>query len=206
MLSKAEIQYLEGKKQFSKSYERKIKCLIRKKIKVLRTELPLLSQLFIESLELSVPARDSDKKAALANRTVKEDSNEENSSQSLHSSHATKFSNLDSDNLEIDAEKDVKGPNFAEYILSVKDKSTSATEFGNVPSDGATKNSNPYEIHDIELNPINISIVGTVEDETFNYSIKNTLLSRVGRVGFEPTTPAMSRRYLNQARPPALVL
>ena len=26
----------------------------------------------------------------------------------------------------------------------------------------------------------------------------------VGRVGFEPTTPAMSRRYLNQARPPAL--
>jgi hypothetical protein len=27
----------------------------------------------------------------------------------------------------------------------------------------------------------------------------------VGRVGFEPTTPAMSRRYLNQARPPALI-
>jgi hypothetical protein len=25
----------------------------------------------------------------------------------------------------------------------------------------------------------------------------------VGRVGFEPTTPAMSRRYPNQARPPA---
>ncbi len=28
----------------------------------------------------------------------------------------------------------------------------------------------------------------------------------MGRVGFEPTTPAMSRRYLNQARPPALLL
>jgi hypothetical protein len=27
----------------------------------------------------------------------------------------------------------------------------------------------------------------------------------MGRVGFEPTTPAMSRRYLNQARPPAHV-
>ena len=27
----------------------------------------------------------------------------------------------------------------------------------------------------------------------------------MGRVGFEPTTPAMSRRYLNQARPPALI-
>jgi hypothetical protein len=25
----------------------------------------------------------------------------------------------------------------------------------------------------------------------------------VGRVGVEPTTPAMSRRYPNQARPPA---
>jgi hypothetical protein len=28
----------------------------------------------------------------------------------------------------------------------------------------------------------------------------------VGRKGFEPSTPAMSRRYLNQARPPALNL
>ena len=30
-----------------------------------------------------------------------------------------------------------------------------------------------------------------------------TKRAEVGRVGFEPTTPAMSRRYLNQARPPA---
>jgi hypothetical protein len=28
----------------------------------------------------------------------------------------------------------------------------------------------------------------------------------VGREGFEPSNPAMSRRYLNQARPPALAL
>jgi hypothetical protein len=28
---------------------------------------------------------------------------------------------------------------------------------------------------------------------------------KVGRKGFEPLTPAMSRRYLNQARPPALI-
>ncbi len=26
---------------------------------------------------------------------------------------------------------------------------------------------------------------------------------KMGRKGFEPSTPAMSRRYLNQARPPA---
>ena len=29
--------------------------------------------------------------------------------------------------------------------------------------------------------------------------------TNLGRVGFEPTTPAMSRRYLNQAGPPALL-
>ena len=29
---------------------------------------------------------------------------------------------------------------------------------------------------------------------------------RMGREGFEPSNPAMSRRYLNQARPPALAL
>ena len=34
----------------------------------------------------------------------------------------------------------------------------------------------------------------------------NNIKFSMGRVGFEPTTPAMSRRYLNQARPPALVL
>jgi hypothetical protein len=32
-----------------------------------------------------------------------------------------------------------------------------------------------------------------------------TKRAEMGRVGFEPTTPAMSRRYLNQARPPALL-
>jgi hypothetical protein len=30
-----------------------------------------------------------------------------------------------------------------------------------------------------------------------------SFIIKMGRVGFEPTTPAMSRRYLNQARPPA---
>ncbi len=39
-----------------------------------------------------------------------------------------------------------------------------------------------------------------------NYNIYTEKAKYMGRVGFEPTTPAMSRRYLNQARPPALVL
>ena len=45
MLSKAEILYLQGQKNVSKSYERKLKCLIRKKMDVLQKELPLLSKL-----------------------------------------------------------------------------------------------------------------------------------------------------------------
>jgi flavorubredoxin len=35
---------------------------------------------------------------------------------------------------------------------------------------------------------------------------KSDIVIKMGRVGFEPTTPAMSRRYLNQARPPALCI
>jgi len=45
MLSKAEILYLQGQKQVSQSYERKLKCLIRKKIETLRPQLPLSSKL-----------------------------------------------------------------------------------------------------------------------------------------------------------------
>ena len=34
-------------------------------------------------------------------------------------------------------------------------------------------------------------------------SVPRPIMRVMGRVGFEPTTPAMSRRYPNQARPPA---
>ncbi len=46
MLSKAEVQYLQGQKMVSGSYERKLKCLIRKKVENLKKELPLLSKNF----------------------------------------------------------------------------------------------------------------------------------------------------------------
>ena len=41
-----------------------------------------------------------------------------------------------------------------------------------------------------------------------NNSLNNEIQyqNMVGRKGFEPSNPAMSRRYLNQARPPALAL
>ena len=45
MLSKAEVLYLQGQKPVSKSYERKLKCVIRKKVEGLRKDLPLLSKL-----------------------------------------------------------------------------------------------------------------------------------------------------------------
>ena len=45
------------------------------------------------------------------------------------------------------------------------------------------------------------------DDNRINQAVfkneNNHIKYEVGRVGFEPTTPAMSRRYLNQARPPA---
>jgi hypothetical protein len=45
-LSKAEVLYLQGQKKVSGSYERKLKCLIRKKVENLKKELPLLSKTF----------------------------------------------------------------------------------------------------------------------------------------------------------------
>ncbi len=45
LLSKAEVQYLEGQKQLSKSYERKLKCTIRKKAFGLRKHILLLTKL-----------------------------------------------------------------------------------------------------------------------------------------------------------------
>lgn len=45
LLSKAEVQYLEGHKQLSKSYERKLKCIIRKKADGLKKDIHLLTKL-----------------------------------------------------------------------------------------------------------------------------------------------------------------
>ena len=51
MLSKAEIQYLQGQKQVSKSFERKSRCLIRKKVGVLQKEMPLVSNIFAGNIK-----------------------------------------------------------------------------------------------------------------------------------------------------------
>ena len=53
LLSKAEIQYLQGQKQISRSYEYKLKSIIKKKVaNLIGKEIPLLSTLF-PSLDLT---------------------------------------------------------------------------------------------------------------------------------------------------------
>ena len=42
-----------------------------------------------------------------------------------------------------------------------------------------------------------------VDNPMNSSNIENCAQNMVGRKGFEPSNPAMSRRYLNQARPPA---
>jgi hypothetical protein len=54
LLSKTEIQFLQGQKQVSKSYEYKLKSIITGKICTLfEKELPLLSQMFPDLLNLT---------------------------------------------------------------------------------------------------------------------------------------------------------
>ncbi len=204
MLSKAEILYLQGQKQVSKSYERKLKCLNRKKMEVLQEELPLLSKLLRNEANSVADISNIPESAAPIAKNV---SSFVQPNQPLRlNNHATEFSNAESNGIEIDAGKDIRSQNSEGFTHLVMDNSTPATEFNNVQNNGATKNSNPHEIHDRELNPTNISLSHAFEQKNFNISNQTNILSYMGRVGFEPTTPAMSRRYLNQARPPALVL
>ena len=62
---------------------------------------------------------------------------------------ATKFSNFDSNDVETDVNKDVKCQHFDEFALLVKDDSTLATEFSNPELNGAKKNSNSDNVHNI---------------------------------------------------------
>jgi hypothetical protein len=72
-----------------------------------------------------------------------------------------------------------------------------------------TKNEKPYTVRGrwsslVKIPPLTCA---QHDDNRINFKYLDNenqqLKDEVGRVGFEPTTPAMSRRYLNQARPPA---
>ena len=54
MLTKTEVLYLQGQKHISKSYEYKIRSILKKKLaKLLDNDLPLLSSLFPDLLDLT---------------------------------------------------------------------------------------------------------------------------------------------------------
>ena len=89
---------------------------------------------------------------------------------------ATKFSNLESNDIQVDTGKDVKCHNLDIYVLTVKDNSTHATEFSNVQNNGATKYSNS-EMHNIMSKPLNPSTNEPINHENNNKSIQNDLIS-----------------------------
>ena len=141
MLSKAEILYLQGKKQVSQSYERKLKCLIRKKIEVLQKELPLLSKLLGNKdgsvADISTPTK-------LVDPSSKDKRSFNPSSLPLTPNNsATKFSNLQKNESIFENEKLV----VREGVEGSKDSSQQqdiqeATKFSNKQTKHATRNSN----------------------------------------------------------------
>ena len=61
----------------------------------------------------------------------------------------------------------------------------------------------------LDLSKYNQNLITNPQNNNAQYSIDSSksqfqYQNMVGRKGFEPSNPAMSRRYLNQARPPAL--
>ena len=93
MLSKAGILYLQGEKTVSKSYERKLKCLIKKKIDVLRKEIPLLSKLLLNNSGISEDMVYRLKEAGRLTNFDKQTSTNE-LQQQLFNNQATKYSNM----------------------------------------------------------------------------------------------------------------
>ena len=175
MLSKAEIQYLQGQKQVSLSYERKLKCLIRKKLDALQKELPLLSKLFGDGVNSFMDISTATKLAAPSAKD-KRSSNQPNQ-QLPPNNRATKFSNLESNDDENDVDKYVKCQNSDEFALLVKDNSTPATEFSNVECDAATKNGNSRNPINITTCSSNLSNNVLSSCENLNKSIQNDLIS-----------------------------
>ena len=145
MLSKAELLYVQGQKQVSKSYERKLKCLIRKKIEVLQKELPLLSKLSEKNrMNLIDNSMSSNTKPA----HVKDDNEDQTffpkrQGQPTANSSATKFGNLEATesiflNEAIVAREGLEGLKNSSQQQDVEE----ATIFSNTETKCATKSSN----------------------------------------------------------------
>jgi hypothetical protein len=126
MLSRAEILYIQGQKQVSQSYERKLKCLIRKKVEVLQKELPLPSKLFADNFKnFSCEFMNTNEEAPLPTKQGKMES-PDLYPQGFKVKRATKFSNVESNEIETDATRIVRSQNFVESALFIKDEKTHA--------------------------------------------------------------------------------
>jgi hypothetical protein len=142
MLSKAEVLYLQGQKQVSNSYERKLKCLIRKKVEVLEKELPLLSKLLGHRFN---SLTDISKTLALSEPIAKDSRNSTETSLSFTAvNRATEFSNASSSD---DGYEDMNMSMPREGLEGLKSSSTlqkiiGATDFSNAPVKNATNNRN----------------------------------------------------------------
>jgi hypothetical protein len=133
MLSKAEILYLQGQKHISRSYERKLKCLIRKKLEVLQRELPLLSKILKNEVRSFA---DISATTDIAAPVAKDKRGFNQPNQPLTpNNRATEFSNAESNGIEIDAGKDIKSQNSEGFTHLLMDNSTHATEFSNEKCD-----------------------------------------------------------------------
>ena len=107
MLSKAEILYLQGQKIVSKSYERKLKCLIKRKMDVLRKEIPLLSKLLLDSSGKSEDIMYRIKEVGKLNNFDNHNSDNELNLQ-ITDNQATKYSNSQFKSLECVAGEGVR--------------------------------------------------------------------------------------------------
>ncbi len=178
MLSKAEVLYLQSQKQVSQSYERKLKCLIGKKVEVLQKELPLLSRLLAGNSIMSSNTCDQVREPApISNRNDQKHHDYNIGKSDPSFKRATKYSNSQSKRLESVSGEEVNSLNLYKSSSSVSDVSTPATEFSNVEYDAATKNSN-------SKNPVNVtkyspkpSTNTPMSHENLNKSIQNDLIS-----------------------------
>ena len=101
MLSKAEVQYLQGQKIVSKSYERKLKCLIKRRIDVLRKEIPLLSKLILDSSgkydDIMYRIKEVGKLSSFDNHGSDNELNKQ-----ITDNQSTKYSSINSVNIQFD--------------------------------------------------------------------------------------------------------
>ena len=199
MLSKAEVQYLQGQKIVSKSYERKLKCLIKRKMDVLRKEIPLLSKLILDSSgkydDIMYRIKEVGKLSSFDNHGSDNELNLR-----ITNNQATKYSNSQFKSLECVDREGVKSLDLDKSSSSVDHDSTPATEYSNVECDTATKNSNSNNSINIARCSPNPLTNTPISHENLNKSIQNDLISEwAGSDSNQRPPPCQGSRYSNES-------